>query len=89
MIISANATISERNSGINTDGRSDNLLDKNESRASPMTFSGNKPEISLKSLKIKNINRIVFEQFEQFCEFCKNNLDILLITIRLSWVVLF
>ena len=59
-VIHANAIISERNSSINTDGRSDNLLDKNESRASSVTFSGNKPEISLKSLKIKNINRIVF-----------------------------
>ena len=28
-VINTNATISERNSGINTEGRSDNLLDKN------------------------------------------------------------
>ena len=54
-----------------------------------MTFSGNKPEISLKGLKMKNINKVVFGQininsmrnkFEQFREFCKDNPDILLIT---------
>ena len=59
-VINANVNISERTSDINTDGRFDYLLDKNESRASSMTFSGNKPEISLKDLKMKNINRIVF-----------------------------
>ena len=54
-----------------------------------MTFSGSKPEISLKGLKMRNTNRIVFGQidikslqnkFEQFHEFCKGNLDIPLIT---------
>ena len=49
-----------------------------------MTFSGNKPEISLKGLKIKNINRIVFGQininsllkkFEQLRDICKDSLD--------------
>ena len=54
-----------------------------------MAVSGNKPEISLKGLKIKNINRIIFAQininsfrniFEQLHDFLKNNLDILLIT---------
>ena len=34
------ANISERNFGINTVGRSGNLLGKNESRASSMAFSG-------------------------------------------------
>ena len=51
-----------------------------------MAFSGNKPEISLKVLKIKSINRIVFGQIninslwnksEQLSEFCKDNLNIL------------
>ena len=87
--ISAKATISERNSGINTDGRSDTLLDKIESRPFSMAVSGSKPEISLKGLKIKNIIRIIFAQininsfqnkFEQLHDFFKNNLDILLIT---------
>ena len=54
-----------------------------------MTFSGNKPEISLKGLEIKNVNRIVIGQininslwnkFEKLGEFCRDNLDILLIT---------
>ena len=73
--------------GITTVGRSENLQDKNESRASSMNFSGNKSEISLKELKIKNINGIIFRhininslrnKFEQLREFCKDNLDILL-----------
>ena len=66
-VINTNATISERNSGINTEGRSDNLLDKNESRAFSMAFSGNKSEISVKGLKIKNINRIIFGQISIPC----------------------
>ena len=37
-VINANANISDWSSGINTDWRSDNLLDKNESRASSMSF---------------------------------------------------
>ena len=54
-----------------------------------MTFSSNKPEISLKGLEMKNINRIVIGQininslwnkFEKLSEFYKDNLDILLIT---------
>ena len=54
-----------------------------------MIFSASKPEISLKSLKKKNINRTIFGQyninsqrnkFGQLHEFCKDNLDILLIT---------
>ena len=82
-VINANANISEKNSGINTDGRSDNLQDKNESRASSMTFSGHKPEISLKDLKIKkmkisfgkfNISSL-WNKFEQLHEFDKDNLD--------------
>ena len=51
--MNANATISERNSGINSDGGSENLQDKNESRASSMTFPRKKPEVSLKGMKMK------------------------------------
>ena len=61
-VINANTTISERNSGINTEGRSDNLLDKDESRAFLIAFLGRKPEISLKGLNMKNINRITLGQ---------------------------
>ena len=84
-----NVTIIEINSGISTVGRSENLQGKNKSRALSMIFSASKPETSLKSLKIKNINRIIFGQynintltnkFGQLHEFCKDNLDILLIT---------
>ena len=39
------ATILERNSRITTVGRSENLPHKNESRASSINFSGNKPEM--------------------------------------------
>ena len=72
-VINTNATISERNSGINTEGRSDNLLDKNESRAFSMAFSGNKSEISIKGLKIKNINRIIFSQISIPCRINMTN----------------
>ena len=83
------ATILERNSRITTVVRSENLPDKNESRASSINFSGNKPEMSLKGLKINNNIRIIFghininflqNKFEQIREFCKDNLDIFLIT---------
>ena len=37
-VTKANATILERYSDIKTDGRSDNLLDKNESKAFSMAF---------------------------------------------------
>ena len=46
-VINANANISDWSSGINTDWKSVNLLDENESRASSMSFEVNKPEISL------------------------------------------
>ena len=47
-MINANATISEKNSCINSDGGSEN-----ESRAPSMTFPRNKPEVSLKGMKMK------------------------------------
>ena len=41
----------KKNSGIK-DGRSENMLDKNESRASSRAFSGSKPEIGAGSIGI-------------------------------------
>ena len=70
--------------GLNTDRRYVNLLDENEPRASSKTISGNKPEISVQTIKIIALGQININsqrnKFKQLCEFCKDNLEVLLIT---------
>ena len=47
-VIKAIAIISQRNHAINNNGRSENFLDENKSRASSKVSSGKNPKINLK-----------------------------------------